>query len=68
MMKLSSKIVTRRANKLDIVTLLSTKVEILAISQTTKEIIYLFYLMQAFNFIISEVLIIEYNNTQTISV
>ena len=65
-MKLFDGAVAWRANKQNTVTTLSTKAELLAISQTGKEAIYLSHLMQALNLIIPEVLTIECNNPQTI--
>ncbi len=65
-MKLFGGAVAWRANKQNTVTTLSTEAELLAISQTAKDAIYLFRLMQALNFIIPETLTIEYDNPQTI--
>ncbi len=55
-----------RANKQDTVIISYTEAEILAISQTAKEAIYLSRLMQALNFIIPEALKIECDNSHTI--
>lgn len=55
-----------RANKQDIVTILAIEAKLLIILQTAKKAIYLFWLMQALNLIISKVLTIKYDNAQTI--
>ena len=65
-MKLFGGAVAWRANKQDTVTILSIEAELLAISQTAKEVIYFSHLMQALNLIILEALTIECNNAQTI--
>lgn len=65
-MKLFGGAVAWRANKQDTVTTSSTEAELLAISQTAKEAIYLSRLMQALNLIIPEALTIECDNAQTI--
>ncbi len=65
-MKLFGRTVALRANKQNIVTISSTEAELLAISQTAKEAIYLSCLMQALNLVIPEALTIEYDNLQTI--
>ena len=65
-MKLFGGAVAWRANKQDTVTTSSTEAELLAISQTAKEAIYLSRLMQALNLVIPEVLTIECDNAQTI--
>ena len=65
-MKLFGGVVAWRANKQDTVTTLSTEAELLAISQTAKEAIYLSHLMQALNLVIPEALTIECDNVQTI--
>ena len=65
-MKLFGGAVAWRANKQDTVTTSSTEAELLAISQTAKEAIYLSCLMQALNFVIPEALTIECDNAQTI--
>ncbi len=65
-MKLFGGAVAWRANKLATVTTLPTEAELLAISQTAKEAIYLSRLMQAFNLVILEALTIECDNVQTI--
>ena len=61
-MKLFSGAVAWRANKQETVTSLSTEAELLAISQTAKEAIYLSCLMQALNLIIPEAFTIECEN------
>ncbi len=55
-----------RANKQDTVNTLSTEAELLAISQTVREAIYLSHLMQALNLVIPEALKIECRNLQKI--
>ncbi len=65
-MKLFGGAVAWRANKQDTVTTSSTEVELLAISQTAKEAIYLSRLMQAHNLVIPESLTIKCDNLQTI--
>ena len=65
-MKLFGGMVAWRANKQDTVTTSSTEAEFLAISQTAKKAIYLFWLMQALNLVIPEVLTIKCDNAQTI--
>ena len=65
-MKLFGGEVALRANKQDTVTTSSTEAELLAISQTAKEAIYLSRLMQALNLVIPEALKIECDNAQTI--
>lgn len=65
-MKLFGRLVAWRANKQDTVTTSSTKAELLAISQTAIEAIYLSRLMQALKLIIPEALTVECNNEQTI--
>ncbi len=64
-MKLFGGEVAWRANKQDIVTISSTEADLLAISQTAKEAIYLFRLMQALNLVIPEAITIECDNAQT---
>ncbi len=61
--KLFGGVVTLNANKKDTVTTLSTEAELLTISQTAKETIYLSCLMQALNLVIPKALIIECNNS-----
>ncbi len=65
-MKLFGGAVALRANKYDTVTTLSTEAELLAISQTAKEAIYLSHLMQTLKLVILESLTIECDNAQTI--
>ncbi len=65
-MKLFGGAVAWRANKQDKVTTLFTEVELLAISQTAEEAIYLFRLMQTLNLVIPEAPTIECDNAQTI--
>ena len=65
-MKLFGEVIAWRANKQDTVTTSSTEAELLAISQTAKEAIYLSRLMKALTLFLQEVLIIECNNKQTI--
>ncbi len=64
-MKLFGGAVAWRANKQDKVITLSNKAELLAISQTGKEAIYLSCLLQALNLVIPEALTMEFNNAQT---
>ena len=66
MMKLFGGPVAWRANKQDTVTTSSTEAELLAISQTAKESIYLSRLMKAPKLLVSDPLTIECDNTQTI--
>ena len=61
-MKLFSGEVAWRVNKQVTVITSSIEAELLAISQTAKEAIYLFCFMQALNFVIPEALKIEYGN------
>ncbi len=65
-MKSFGGVVAWRANKQDTITTLSTEAELLAISQTAKEAIYLFCLMEALNLFIPEALIIKCDNRKTI--
>ena len=65
-MKLFGGPVAWRANKQDTVTTSSTEAELLAISQTAKESIYLARLMKALKSTIPETLTIECDNAQTI--
>ncbi len=65
-MKLFGEAVALRANKQDTVTTSSIEAELLVISQTANEAIYLSRLMQKFNFVIPKALQIEFNNVQTI--
>ncbi len=64
--KLFGGVVALRTKKQDTVTTLSTEAEILAISQTAKEAIYLSRLMQALKLVIPEALTIECDNSQAI--
>lgn len=65
-MKIFVKAIAWRANKQDTVTTLSIKAELLAISQTAKEAIYLSCFMKALQLFLPEVFIIECNNKRTI--
>ena len=65
-MKLFGRAITWRANKQDTVTTSSTEAELLAISQTAKEAIYLSRLMEALTLFFPEPLTIECDNKQTI--
>ena len=65
-MKLFGGPVAWRANKQDTVTTSSTEAELLAISQTAKESIYLSRLMKALKLDLHKSLTIECDNTQTI--
>lgn len=64
-MKLFGGAVAWRANKQDTVATSSTEAELLAISQTAKEAIYLSRLMLALNLVLPEALTIECDNMQT---
>ena len=64
--KLFGGLVAWRANKQDTVTTSSTEAELLAISQTAKESIYLSRLIKALNLTVPEPLTIECDNAQTI--
>lgn len=59
-------VVALRANEQDIVTTSSTKAELLAISQTAKEAVYLSRLVKVLTLVLPEALTIECNNKQTI--
>ena len=65
-MKLFGGAIAWRVNKQDTVTTLSTETELLAISQIAKEVIYLSCLIKAFTLFLLKILIIKYNNKQTI--
>ena len=65
-MKLFGGPVAWQANKQDTVTTSSTEAELLAISQTAKESIYLSRLMKALNLTVPQPLTIECDNAQTI--
>lgn len=65
-MKLFGDAVAWRANKQDAVTTSSTEAELLAISQTAKETIYLSRLMKTLTLHIPEALSVECDNAQTI--
>lgn len=65
-MKLFGGPVAWRANKQDTVTTSSTEAELLAVSQTAKEAIYLSRLILALKLVIPEALLIECDNAQTI--
>ena len=65
-MKLFGGAIAQRANKKDMVTTLSIEVELLAISQTAKEAIYLSHLMKALMLFLPEVFTIKCNNKETI--
>ncbi len=66
MMKSFGVAVTWKANKQDTVSTSSIEAELLAISQTAKEPIFLSRLMQALNLVIPQALIIEFDNPKTI--
>ena len=66
LMKLFGRAVAWRANKQDTITTLSIEAEILSISQTAKEAIYLSRLMQPLNLVIPEAVTIEFDSTQII--
>lgn len=61
-MKLFGGAIVCRVNKQDIITTLSTKVELLAISQIIKEVIYFSCLMKVLKLFLPEVLTIKCNN------
>lgn len=65
-MKLFGGAVAWRANKQDTVTASSTEAELLAVSQTAREAIYLSRLMKALTLVLPETLTIECDNLQTI--
>ncbi len=65
-MKLFGGAVAWRAHKQDTITTSSTEAELLAISQTEKEAIYLSRLMQTLNLVIPEALTIQFDNAKTI--
>jgi hypothetical protein len=65
-MKLFGGPVTWRANKQDTVTTSSTEAELLALSQTAKETIYLSRLLAALTLKLDEPLVIQCDNLQTI--
>jgi hypothetical protein len=65
-MKLFGGPIAWRANKQDTVTTSSTEAELLALSQTAKETIYLSRLMKALSLELDEPLTIECDNRQTI--
>lgn len=65
-MKIFGGTVAWRANKQDTVTTASTEAELLAISQTAQETIYLTCLMKALTLNIPEALTFECDNAQTI--
>ena len=65
-MKLFGGPVAWRANKQDTVTTSSTEAELLALSQTAKESIYLSRLFRALSLELDEPLVIECDNRQTI--
>ena len=65
-MKLFGGAVAWRADKQDTITTSSTEAELLAISQTAKEAIYLSRLMQTLNLVIPEALTIQFDNAKTI--
>ncbi len=66
MMKLFGRAVAWRANKQDTITTSSIEAEILSISQTAKEAIYLSRLMQPLNLVIPEAVTIEFDSAQII--
>jgi hypothetical protein len=55
-----------KANKQDIITTLSTEAELLALSQTAKEAIFISYLLKALILKLNEPLEVECNNHQTL--
>jgi hypothetical protein len=55
-----------RANKQDTMTTLSTKAELLALSQTAKEAIFLGRLFTLIKLELDKPLVIQYNNQRTI--
>ena len=65
-MKLFGRAVALKSNMPDTVTTSSTEADVLAISQTAKEAIYLSRLTQALNLVIPESPTIEYDNAKTI--
>lgn len=65
LMKLFGGAVAWRANKQDTVTTSSTEAELLAISQTAKEAIYLSRLMLALTLVLPEPLTVDCDNAQT---
>lgn len=65
-MKIFGEAIAWRANKQDTLTTLSTKLELLVISQLRKEVIYLFYLIKALKLFLLEILTIKCNKKQTI--
>src|SRR6266480_4641444 len=65
-MTLFSGAITWRANKQDTVTTLSTEVELLALSQTVKEAIFMSRLFKVMTLRLDEPLIINCDNTQTL--
>ena len=65
-MTLFGGLIAQRVNKQDTVTTLSTEVELLALSQTTKKAIFLSRLFKAITLRLYKPLIIDYNNTQTL--
>ena len=65
-MTLFSRLIAWRANKQDTVITLSTEVELLVLSQTAKEAIFLNKLFKAMTLKLHKPLIINYNNTQTL--
>lgn len=66
LMKLFGGAVAWRANKQDTVTTSSTEAELLAVSQTAKEAIYLSRLMKALKLVLPEAFTIECDNLKTI--
>ena len=66
LMKLFGGAVAWRANKQDTVTTSSTEAELLAVSQTAREAIYLSRLMKTLTLVLPEALTIECDNRQTI--
>lgn len=65
-MKLFGSVIVWRANKQDTVTTSTTKAELLVVSQTAKEAIYLSCLIKALKLVLLKAFIIEYDNLQTI--
>src|SRR6266702_4791051 len=65
-MKLFRGLIAWRANKQDMVTTLSTETELLALSQTAKEAIFISRLFKVMTLRLKEPLIIDCDNTQTL--
>ncbi len=65
-MLLFERLIAWKINKQDTVTTLSTKVELLALLQTTKKAIFISHLLKVLTLTIDKLLIIECNNKQTL--